>query len=133
MKIKIDQKKIDNSIKKDSHHCMIADAIHEAIPNAQYILVDTQSIRYSIKGDNKRYCHLTPLTAQRNIIKWDRGEKVEPFEFTLPPVFSEREMGWAGQRKIKKNRKSYKTKKTGKKRLVVAYRERTFGLRNIPE
>ena len=134
MKISINKQHIDEAVRRDSHHCMIADALKEAIPEAQYILVDVQSIRYSKKNEQKRYCHLTPLTAQRALVKWDRGKPVKPFSFQLPPVHSEREMGWAGQGRQQKNRKGRpKYKNSGKKRLIVAYRERQFGLRNIPE
>jgi hypothetical protein len=132
MRIYVADEQIDTSCRRDSHHCMIADSVKVAIPEAQYILVDVQSIRYTIASQQIRYCHLTPLRVQRAIIAFDRGKKVEPFSFELPPVFSTRPAGWVGQanRKATKRRK-YPT--TGRKRLVVAYRERAFGLRNIPE
>lgn len=130
MNISITKEHIENGIARDSHHCMIADALKEAIPEAQYILVDLQSIRYSLPASKKRYVHLTPLKAQRALIKFDQGRSVKPFEFTLPAVFSERDMGWEGQRSPGAKRRKHK--KTGKKRLIVAYRERAYGLRNIP-
>ena len=132
MKIRVASEQIDTICRRDSHHCMIADSVKLAIPEAQYILVDVQSIRYTIPGKATRYCHLTPLTAQRAIVAFDRGKKVEPFTFTLPPVFSSRPSGWVGQANRKTN-KRHKYQSTGRKRLVVAYRERAFGLRNIPE
>lgn len=132
MKIHVAPKQIDTSCRRDSHHCMIADAVKVAIPDAQFILVDVQSIRYSIPGRQTRYCHLTPLSAQKAIIAFDRGKKVAPFSFTLPPVFSSRPMGWVGQAN-RSGKKRHQYQPTGAKRLVVAYRERAFGLRNIPE
>lgn len=131
MKIHVTPARIDESTRRNSGHCMIADSLKDAIPDAQFILVDVQSIRYSIPGRQVRYLHLTPLKAQRAIIAFDRGKKVAPFSFTLPPVFSSRPMGWVGQARRKTKRRQYTA--TGKNRLVVAYRERAFGLRNIPE
>lgn len=130
MRIHISQELIDTAVRRDSRHCMIADGIKEAIPGAQYILVDLQSIRYSMPGEQKRYLHLTPLKAQRALIEFDRGKKVKPFSFTLPPVFSSRPTGWAGQSNRQGPRKKYAP--TGLKRQILAYRERAYGLRNIP-
>lgn len=129
MKIKVEKKHIDNGIEKDSHCCMIADAIKEKCPNAQYILVDLQSIRFSDAKKKQRYTYLTPPLAQHNLLKFDMGDKsIKPFVFSLnrPQV---REMGWKGQRSEGASRKGLTYRKTGKKRAVIAYKEREFGLR----
>ena len=140
MKIQVSKKNIEEAVRRDSHHCMIADAIKEHIPEAQYILVDAQSIRFSIRKENTRKAYFTPLIAQRNLIKFDQGEEVKPFEITLNKLADERPMGWAhqkfpGETKRKNGSRKYKKtiKKNSKRRLVVAYKERAYGLRNIPE
>jgi hypothetical protein len=133
MKITVTKEHIDKAIPRDSHHCMIADAIHDVM-DVQFVLVDTQSIRYSVKGENLRYIHLTPLSVQRALIRFDQEKPIKPFTFILPPVHQTRKVGWMGQgrrKKINRNKRNYK--KTGHPVNIVAYRERAFGLRNIPK
>ena len=63
----------------DSSHCITADAIKEAIPDARHVCVDVQSIRFTRKG--LRYCFLTPRNCQEQIIHFDQGERdlIKPF------------------------------------------------------
>jgi hypothetical protein len=133
MKVRVSQEHIENGVCKDSHHCMIADAIKATYPAAQYILVDLQSIRFSDPDRGERYTYLTPPTAQANLLRFDRGDKsIQPFTFTLnkPQI---RVMGWAGEgRSATAKRKPAKAyRKSGKPRAVVAYKEREFGLRKF--
>lgn len=123
MWIEVTKEHIKNAVKTDSHHCMIADAIRDKLPNAQYISVDIQTIRFTDPEAKKRYTYLTPRDAQWGIIRFDRGVKnIQPFEFGLRnPTF------------IKVRRKSG-SKKHGKKKqpgskYVVVRKYREFGLR----
>jgi hypothetical protein len=72
-----------NSIKGDSSHCMIAEAIKETIPEAAYVSVDLQTIRWSDPKRGVRYIFLTPAIAQSALVDFDLGEPVVPFEFQL--------------------------------------------------
>jgi hypothetical protein len=132
MKISVSKKHIENGVIKDSHHCMIADAIKERHPKAQYVLVDLQSIRWSDPDKGERYTYLTPPLAQSALLRFDQGDKaIDPFAFTLkqPTV---RGMGWQGQsNRTAKTRKRQTYAKTGKRRPVIAYKEREFGLRQF--
>lgn len=72
---------IEDSTARDSGHCMIADAVKEAVPDATYISADIQTIRFTRGGF--RYTYLTPRKAQVALIQFDQGEKPEPFAFQL--------------------------------------------------
>lgn len=131
MKICVAKSHIDNGVERDSHRCMIADAIKEKCPRAQYILVDLQSIRFSDPDKGLRYTYLTPPTAQSALLRFDAGDKaIRPFDFRLTKPAT-REMGWQGQRSKGASRKGRKYRRTGKARPIVAYKEREFGLRKF--
>jgi hypothetical protein len=74
---------IIDSIKQSSAHCMIAQAVKLAIPDAVMIAVDIHTIRYSIPGIDKRYIFVTPRIAQKAIIEFDQGRLPPPFQFNL--------------------------------------------------
>jgi len=135
MKIRVEKRHIKNGICKDSRCCMIADALRELLPDARYILVDLQTIRYSDIEDGVRYTYLTPAIAQRSLLRFDSGDKhIAPFTFTLTrPMAAPRRTGWKAYRSATATRKGKKYKKTGIKRQVVAYKERAFGLRAFSE
>lgn len=82
--VDVTQETIRAASKASSSHCMIADAIREAIPEAQYVSVDLQTIRYTKRSDGLRYIYLTPPLAQRQLIRFDHGVVVEPWTLTLP-------------------------------------------------
>lgn len=131
MKVHVTKSHISDGVERDSHHCMIADAIKETYPRAQYILVDLQSIRFSDPKTKKRYTYLTPPSAQAALLRFDQGDKsIAPFEFSLrKPVI--KGMGWQAQnnRTSKHRKQAKKHASTGKRRPIVAYKEREFGLR----
>ena len=128
MKISVSRHHITNGVEKDSHFFMIADAIKEAVPDAQYILVDLQSIRFTRRKKQTRYTYLTPPVPQRALLKFDQGDRaISPFTFNLTNPRTRR-MGWVGQRAATATRKGKKYKTTGKRLAVVAYKEREFGL-----
>lgn len=79
MKVKIDREYIDGAIKGNSRHCMIADAIAAQVPYAKNVIVDVQSIRWTDPETEMRYTYLTPPEAQKQLVRFDAGKKVEPF------------------------------------------------------
>jgi hypothetical protein len=109
MRIIVERRHITNAEKKDSHHCMIADAIKDRLA-VQFIVVDTQSIRWSDPATKERYVYLTPPTAQDMILRWDRGIKIQPFAFELArPI------------KVTPIRKKYEGKKSTRRKAQQKY------------
>jgi hypothetical protein len=137
MFIHISKKNIEEATIKDSNHCMIADAVKDRIPSAQYIKVDLQSIKFSLPETKERYTYFTPPRAQMNIIRFDQGDKsIEPFKFDLKdPVLVEK----TGAHSSKVNRTNRKRPTTRKarvesvKRKARIYKERKFGIRMYKE
>jgi hypothetical protein len=74
---------IQNSVRRDSAHCMIADAIRHSQPGAHGISVDLQTVRWTNLRLGLRYVYLTPRTAQVALIDYDQGDYPKPFAFVL--------------------------------------------------
>lgn len=74
---------IAEAVPRDSGHCMVADAVREAYPDARHISVDVQTIRFSLPDKGIRCTYLTPRTAQVALISFDQGTAPQPFRFTL--------------------------------------------------
>lgn len=85
--VKITKKQIDEAIRGNSSHCMIADAVKEQVPGAKYVSVDLQSIRWTDTAKGRRYTYLTPPRAQRALVKFDQGDPVGAFQMTLQGAF----------------------------------------------
>lgn len=83
VEIVVTEEVIAKSTLRDSRHCIIAEAIRLAVPHAQSIAVDLATIRFSDPKQRKRYTYLTPRIAQIELVKFDRGNKTEPFNFML--------------------------------------------------
>jgi len=81
--IKVTKAIIDRSVKGNSGHCMIADALKETRPKATAVGVDIQTIRFTDPDRGLRYTYLTPLIAQRAILNFDEGIKPKAFDFRL--------------------------------------------------
>jgi hypothetical protein len=77
------QEDIDKAKVSASNHCAIARAIANGIAGSSHILVDIASIRFTHDGGAKRSYYMTPANVQQFIILFDKGDKVEPIEFTL--------------------------------------------------
>jgi hypothetical protein len=82
--VEITEEIIEKSTRRDSSHCMISDGIAAAVPAAKFIHVDIQTIRFSL--GEFRYTYLTPRKGQVELIRFDQGEKIEPFSFQLRPA-----------------------------------------------
>jgi hypothetical protein len=79
----VSERLIYEAEQRDSGHCMISEAIKEAVPTAQNISTDLQTIRWSDPAKRLRYTYLTPRVAQIALIKFDQGIASEPFQFRL--------------------------------------------------
>lgn len=81
--VQVTQEIIDKAQRRDSSHCMIADAVAAAVPNARYISVDLATIRFTDPNAGVRYVYLTPRSAQAALLAFDQGEPTEPFGLRL--------------------------------------------------
>ncbi len=130
MKLTITSANIEESIRNDANHCMIASALKEKIPTARWVLVDLQKIRWTDRVARRQFVCLTPKPAQRALLAFDKGEAVKPFHFTLPapatkpmPIRKKRKAKAATKKA--KAKKVYKKTKTAPERVAV----RRHGLR----
>lgn len=138
MRISVSQKNINDGKKKDSKCCMIADAIKERYPAAQFISVDLQSIRFTDAKRRKRLVYLTPPIAQLALVKFDLGAKVSPFDFRVDSPATVRAINsrkpartpsrLKSERKASLNRRK-RLKGEGPKRVRLHQREREYGLK----
>jgi hypothetical protein len=98
LEVTVDVATIDEAQERSSSHCMIADAIRKANPDAQAVQVDLQTIRFTDPKKEARYIWLTPPLAQRALINFDQGLPCEPFAFqTTKPVQVVRAKGRGGK------------------------------------
>jgi hypothetical protein len=85
MIINVTQNHIDEGVIEDCHHCPVAKAICEQVPQCTYIEVCNDTIRIDAAGR-----HLTLKTradVSRFIDDFDGAGKVEPFSFELDLPF----------------------------------------------
>lgn len=123
IRLQVEQHHIDNAQRKNSHCCMIADALKEALPEAKFISVDLQSIRFSI--DKVRYFYFTPTIAQHALLKFDQGIKLRPLEFTMRSGITKKVEPRANKDRPK--RRNHAKKGTAKHHVIR--KERKFGIR----
>ena len=71
---------IEKAIPEDSSHCMIADALRAARPDARAVAVDLATIRFTDPKTRRRLIYLTPIPAQIALLKFDDGQIPEPFQ-----------------------------------------------------
>jgi hypothetical protein len=81
--VEIHQGAIDNSVRRNANHCMIAEAIHQQLPLAKNIEVDLVTIRWTDPVKRLRYIYFTPKEAQKALIDFDRGVSPSPFQLRL--------------------------------------------------
>lgn len=74
---------IKDAVPRDSSHCMFAEAVKNAYPEASHVSVDLQTIRFTDLKKGFRYTYLTPRVAQVAIVKFDQGSLPEPFSCRL--------------------------------------------------
>jgi hypothetical protein len=81
--VRVDKPTIAASMKADSSHCMIAEAIRLSVPKAANISVDLQTIRFTDRDKGARYTYLTPRIVQLALVSFDMGSRPDPFQFQL--------------------------------------------------
>ena len=81
MRIKVEQHHIDLGIRAESHSCMVALAIREALPEARVVEV-TSFVNINRKDEYK-----LPYFVSQRIDEYDRGHKILPFEFDMVPFY----------------------------------------------
>lgn len=74
---------VQAATERNSAHCVIADAVKAALPDATRIAVDLQTIRFSLPTTGRRYIFLTPQAAQHVLLDFDQGIKPEPQRIRL--------------------------------------------------
>jgi len=84
-RIRVTQDIIDNAIRGNSRHCMVADAIRAAGIKATRVTVDVNLLRFTERvGDETiRWGYITPVRVQNYIVAFDAGDTIEPFAFDL--------------------------------------------------
>jgi hypothetical protein len=81
--VKVTEDVIEQAERKNSNHCMVADAIKASIPHASSVSVDLATIRFTDPEKRQRYIYLTPYHVQRALIDFDQGVHNQPFNFQL--------------------------------------------------
>lgn len=81
--VNVTQTFIDHAEARNSDHCMIADAIRAALPDAKAVSVDLMTIRLTDPVKRQRYVYLTPRPIQLALIHFDQGDHAAPFSFQL--------------------------------------------------
>lgn len=125
-KIKVTPEIIQASIRSNSSHCMIAEAVREAIPEAKLVSVDLATIRYSHPGTGKRYTFFTPGVAQRALLMFDAGKQMEPFDFLLSKPCQVNTVGLKS-RKTPEEQAKEKLRRIARKNAATAKRTSSNG------
>jgi hypothetical protein len=86
LNFQVSAEQIAKATRKDSSHCMIAEALRDAMPSAEYVSVDLATIRFTDTLAGRRYIYLTPGPAQMALIDFDQGDKVSPFSVKASAV-----------------------------------------------
>jgi signal transduction histidine kinase len=81
--ITVTEEDIARATMNSSRHCAVAEAVARSIPSATVVAVDIQTIRYSLKHLHKRAIYLTPRSVIDYIVRFDAGDKIDPFVFKL--------------------------------------------------
>ncbi len=78
---------VERATKRDSQHCMIAEAIKRKDPQRYtQVYVDLQTIRWSDRKTGKRYTALTPTVAAQLLVDFDQGKPLHPVAFAAKVI-----------------------------------------------
>lgn len=83
VRLEVSEEIISKSLARDSTHCMVAETLKAAMPEATGISVDLSTIRFTDPKKGLRFTYLTPRIAQVQLVNFDQGRKPEPFSFVL--------------------------------------------------
>jgi hypothetical protein len=94
LKISVSQDEIDNAMAGRTDKCMIHQAIKKAFPGFERISVDKNQVRVTDSEANVIYTFPMSPFGRAQILMWDAGEEVQPFDLWLRnPVIRERKIG----------------------------------------
>lgn len=145
---------IEDAIPRDSSHCLWADAVKAAWPDARRIAVDIQTIRFTDPKKGLRYIYLTPRAVQVSLVQFDQGVRPIPHSAQLRAghVVAVRTESGRGEKKtrslaqlkaaakgrevlkkttLRKNAAAVPERVGGKAPPIAAGRRRAFGLRGL--
>lgn len=131
VKLVITKEIIDAAIPRDSQHCMIADALKAARPDARCVSVDLATIRFTDPEKGCRYTYLTPRIAQVCLVNFDRAIKPEPFDFILRSGQVTRSGNTRTPRKMTEKERAQRSlagKHLNLKKSRILVRDRTTGV-----
>lgn len=83
LKLEITEELIADAVPRDSSHCLWAEAVKVAFPEAKHVAVDLQTIRFTDPKKGLRFTYLTPRTAQVALVQFDQGIRPEPHSVQL--------------------------------------------------
>lgn len=96
--VRVTDRHIKDAERCHGGRCMIAEAIVDAYPDATYVQVDLQAIRFTDLTKGLRYTYFTPQKAQLRLLAFDRGKHIDPFTFRISDTDAKvRISGWKGQ------------------------------------
>ena len=72
---------IQKAERNNSYKCVLAQAIQRTIPEADRIMIDLQTIRFSLEG--YRFQYLTGPQEADYVVSFDAGDQLKPFSFNL--------------------------------------------------
>jgi hypothetical protein len=127
VRITVTEENIVYACRRDSSHCMIAEAIKAQVPGARYVSVDLQTIRWTHPTKNERYTYLTPRVAQVALVDLDRGVQMAPFDFQTRGGQTTRAGVSTAYRKARKQRMDLNGKTDGEQSARVSMRETEGG------
>lgn len=124
IKVEVSAETISTSRMASSSHCMIAEAIKQAVPVAAYVSVDLATIRFTDPEKGLRYTYLTPRAAQLALLNFDSGQLPEPFSFNLRTAAQVRRSGWKAahpntERRSDLDKGKLRVKSTGQSKVTV--------------
>jgi hypothetical protein len=141
IKVTVPEEKIVAAKPGDAAHCMIAESVRTVYPNARWVLVDLQSIRFTDRKKGFRYIYMTPRLVQRKLINFDQGAKPSPFSFLLaggktkpiskPPTKAASAKLRKAAAKGRKNQKPSIGTKSVRPKDVAPSHGRQFGIRAL--
>lgn len=82
-KVVVTEEIIKRAMPRDSHHCMIADAIKQQYPRFTHIDVDISAVYFTDPKRDRRYWFFLPRPAQEALIAFEYQIEPPPFEFWL--------------------------------------------------
>jgi hypothetical protein len=127
--ITVPEEIIKKSKRENSRHCMVADAIRRAVPEAYSVDVTAESIRFNV-GET-RYYFTTPSRVAQNIAMYDEGRQVHPFKFTLQNGYTAPVLRQTRAKPAPGNVSKTRKRRLGQKDKTVRMTRRRAGLKVI--